>query len=132
MNKQEKLEFLKQITQDFYQLRMIRRDPDDPVQRPNKEGEGWEVFSGVKPSGYYVPMMVFSTKEALKDKGPEMAWFVEIWMERICIFRTSSLPYGDKKLEDLEEEALDKVIRDVCMYGLGSAWKFLKDLEFHL
>jgi hypothetical protein len=76
-------------------------------------------FSGYKPAGYFVPQMVFSTKQALEenDKFHIPAWFGEIFVNGKCIFRECRIPVSETDKE-IEEKVLNDLFTSLIAFAV--------------
>lgn len=91
--------------------------------------EKLELFSGEKPSGYYAPNMFIGS-----NSNPESmhlheklrmtpAWFVEIWVDGICVFRESRMSNRGEDPQKFEQGLIDNVVKGIFVYGLFTAWQ---------
>ena len=72
------------------------------------------LFSGIKQYNYWKQEIVTDTP----------AWFVEIWINGICVFREYEIaPNKDSVLEELQEELLEKVLFSIIYIGLTYGYK---------
>ena len=72
-----------------------------------------ELFSGIKPSNYYSPAIHIGTSKSIPNKQIN-AWFVEVFVDGICIFR-DSMPSTGKKTEGI---LIDRTIQSIFNYGV--------------
>jgi hypothetical protein len=88
-----------------------------------------EYFNGLKPSGYHAPKIV-TTKMALSGMADKivMAWYSEIFVDGVCIFRECCVPENDDFVA-AEKVANDKLIKSIFCYGVMSSKKFLEDFK---
>lgn len=79
-------------------------------------------FSGYKPSSYYLPQMMIGSKP------PEsyMAWFCEIFIDNICIYRESRIPTKNETDLEMEEMVLNQLMRQIFIHGVSSAERTIK------
>lgn len=75
------------------------------------------LFSGTKQTSYHVPPVAFKSPKTF-------SWFVEIWVDEICVFREHGFP-----AEGTEERLINKVLENVFVYGAWTSYKFLEDLN---
>ncbi len=87
-----------------------------------------ELFSGIKYSGYQLPQIWLGTGIP-QDKAPTPAWHVEIWINRICVFRDSAASIDNANLQKFEKELLEKLMISVFMHGISSSYNFIKNLK---
>ena len=94
------------------------------------------VVEEVKPASYYVPQMVFTSKNALNQE-PEPALFCEIWVNSVCIWRKSyQNPDPEKrswKKEDYSEEAINglwhETLVEMSMFAIWNNYDFTTKLH---
>lgn len=79
-----------------------------------------ELVSGLKPYNYYLPMMHVGTTKSISDEIM-MAWFVEVKVDRKCIFRESYLPRENEDLEIVEGMMITRVLSSIFNYGVMSS-----------
>jgi len=86
-------------------------------------------FNGQKPSGYYVPHIV-TTKMALSGAADkvEMAWYSEIFIDGVCVFRSSYHPH-DGNWSLAESRANNQLIQDIFCHGVVYAKKVLEEFK---
>jgi hypothetical protein len=96
---------------------------------PDKQIHTIELFSGIKPSGYYAPQIWIGTGIP-QDITPSPAWFVEIWINNTCVFRESASSAPDAtNLQGSENELLERTMAQVFFHGIDSAYKFIKTTQ---
>lgn len=97
----------------------------------NKENriEKIEVFSGVKASSYFVPDMFIgsdSSPEALKaheDMRSKPAWFVEVFIDGLCVCRKKKMNANNENLQQYENELIEAILLETFFYGMNSAFQ---------
>lgn len=77
-------------------------------------------ISEFKPYNYYLPEMHIGSSLSISDKIP-MAWFAEIYVDNKCIFRESLIPNEDDNLNNIEEVVIDRLLKNVFIYGVMSS-----------
>lgn len=90
-----------------------------------KEIKEIKLFSGIKLSSYYVPeILTYLEYPPYSDKRRtvELSWFVEIWIDGICIWRKSRSNEETNNLQMYEDELIEEMIRDIVICGLHSSW----------
>jgi len=90
-----------------------------------------ELFSGVKPASYYFPdLLEYLHYTPLFEKGVkrQMAWFVEIWINDVCVWRKSKMNETGEGLQQFEEELIADLMSEIVMVGLNSSWLTTIDL----
>lgn len=80
-----------------------------------------EFFSGLKPSQYFLPHMSIG-----REIPTRTAWFVEIFVDGMCIFRESYVPSKGDSLEIIESKLIDVLLQQVFNFGVTSAEKLIK------
>jgi hypothetical protein len=89
----------------------------------NKDEVKVVLFSGVKPSSYYVPQpMAYRDHPPYRDSqldSADLSWFVEIWVDGICVWRKSMC---GEDLKQYEEQLMEETIRDIMIYGLSTSY----------
>lgn len=86
------------------------------------------LFSGFKPSGYYLPQIHIGTTKTV-DSRFEMAWFVEISIDGKVIFRESYIPKESECLNIVECFMINRILRNIFTYGVMSSKKFIDDYD---
>jgi len=93
-----------------------------------------KLFSGIKPSSYFVPNLFVSrntTEETIKrheEIRNAPSWFVEIWIDGLCIWRKSSLVECDISVAGvLEQGLIDAIADEIFCYGINSSWSLIKE-----
>lgn len=89
-----------------------------------------ELFSGIKPADYYVPQILdYLDNPPYKDepRSIELAWFVEIFIDHMCIWRKSMLNKTGENLQQYEEPLLKEIFKEIIFYGLDSSWNMIKN-----
>ena len=96
----------------------------EDTQNPFRIKEGLEpykitFFSGYKPANYFVPKIVFSTKQVLdnNDIFSQPAWFCEIFINNKCIIRECIIPV-DETDEEIENKVLNNFFQILFTYSL--------------
>ena len=93
-----------------------------------KKIETIELFSGIKPASYYVPnILEYLNHPPYSNRGEktELAWFVEIWIDNVCIWRKSRINEMGDNLQQYEDELIKEIMREIVMHGLNSSWNFI-------
>jgi len=85
-----------------------------------------ELFSGLKPSDYYLPQMHIGTTKSIPTEG-RMAWFVEVGVDGKVIFRESYLPKESEDLKIVEGFMISRVLRNIFTFGVMSSKKFIDE-----
>lgn len=85
-------------------------------------------FSGLKPSDYFLAQVHIGTSKTLPTER-EMAWFVEIEVDRKVIFRKSCIPKLDEDFINIEKFLVSEMLRDVFMFGVMSAKNFIDERQ---
>ena len=83
-----------------------------------------ELQSGLKPEGYFLPMMCVGTVKTLSD-GVQMAWFVELLVDGKCIFREAYVPRETEELEIVEAFLISRVLRHIFTFGVMTSKRFI-------
>lgn len=89
-----------------------------------------ELFSGIKPASYYIPNILGYLNHppySNRSEMVEIAWFVEIWIDNVCIWRKSRLNETGENLQQYEDELIKETIREIVMYGLNSSWNMIAE-----
>ena len=91
-----------------------------------------ELFSGIKAASYYVPnIMDYLNYPPYSNRGSAIsqpAWFVEIWIDHLCVWRKSKLNETGENLQQYEDELLKETLKGIVLSGLHSSWRTIKDL----
>jgi len=89
-----------------------------------------ELFSGVKPSGYYINN-ILSYRDKDRDRGDDMSWFVEIWINKKCIWRVSHAFSHRESVDDVAVEMMliSRLMTEMMFNGLGNAWNTRLEME---
>jgi len=91
-----------------------------------------KLFSGIKPTLYYVSnALEYLNHPPYSNEGEkvEVAWFVEIWIDNVCIWRKSRLNKTGENLQQYEDELIREMIQEIVMYGLSSSWDIIIERE---
>lgn len=96
--------------------------------RDGKEIHRVELQSGLKPEGYFTPMMHIGTSKTLPN-DIRMALFVEVWVDGECIFREVHVPLVTESLEVVEEFLITKVLRHIFTFGVMSSKEYMDELK---
>ena len=83
-----------------------------------------EVFSGIKPSSYYVPDIL----GYLGSLPPKPSWFIEVYINGRCIWRKDKSNDNNENLSQYEDELAESIIREMVVYGVNSQWLRVKNL----
>lgn len=87
-----------------------------------------ELFSGWKPSNYYLPQMhIGSTKTIPKDVT--MAWFVELYVDGAVLFREVHVPSKEESLEIVEGFMASRILRHIFTFGVISTKQYMEDMR---
>ena len=92
------------------------------------------IFSGIKQAGYNIPMILdYLNYPPYSNRGSmiEMAWYVEIFINGICIWRKFHVGNPNKKedLKRVEAELCEKIINEIQLYGLFHSRKRIMDMN---
>jgi hypothetical protein len=94
------------------------------------------LFSGLKPSNYFVPNIFIgrdSSSEAFKrheEMRNKLAWFVEIWVDDLCVWRKSAIGASNDDLQkEYETKLLEEIMLEIFFYGINAAWRQTKDFK---
>lgn len=107
-------EILTNILDKYKELQSINGTPKDIF-----------LFSGLKPASYHVPNILgYLNHPPYSDRGEslEFAWFVEIWINDICIWRKSRMNSTGENLQQYEEELCIQILEEMSFYGLYSCY----------
>lgn len=84
-----------------------------------------DLFNGIKPASYCVPRILDYLDNPPYSKETEkqlkLEWFVEIWIDDVCIWRKSAGNEFSENLEQFEEPLIDQIILEITAYGLNAA-----------
>jgi hypothetical protein len=87
-----------------------------------------DFISQTGPASYWLPQFYPGT--GIPPKEDEIkAWYVEIYVDKDCIFRESHIPSPSERLADIEERLIHRVVENIFNYGLMAA---KRDLEIAL
>ncbi len=88
-------------------------------------------FLGKKPSGYYVPKFVATTKGALSEKmnTEPVALFAEVFVNRKCIFRESYIPQPTEDEEICKGVVMTRLFHSIFAYGVMASKKVMHDYD---
>lgn len=99
----------------------------------NHEIDDIKLFSGVKPSGYHAPNILnYLDHPPYSQKNPTLrySWFVEIWINELCVWRQEYAFNADEEPTDKYEQLLiNRIVDEMMLHGLHSSWTFL--LKYH-
>lgn len=98
-------------------LEKLCKSYEKSLNKERRIGERKEVtfFSGMKPSGYYLPLVQIGKYRPNSD---ENAWFVEIGVNNRVLFRRSTLLKGNEDLDAIEGFLIDRIIEDIFACGM--------------
>jgi len=91
------------------------------------------LYSGLKPVGYAVPMVLDYLnhppyREESVHLADSLAWHVEIWINDLCVFRRfGESPDGDHS--KAEPRLLQEVFDEIIVSGLLNSWKLVEKHE---
>jgi hypothetical protein len=91
-----------------------------------------ELFSGVKPTMYHVPIVFdYLNHPPYSNRGGYvgMSWFVEIWIDGLCIWRKEKS--GDGDLNKYEDELIENTLEEIVFCGLNSSWESIINIHKH-
>jgi hypothetical protein len=88
-----------------------------------------ELFSGLKPSDYYLPAIHIGTTRPIPTDG-KMAWFVEVRVDGKVIFKESYIPKEGEDLKVVEGFMISKVLNSIFAFGVMSSKKFIDGQHF--
>ncbi len=98
----------------------------------NKESKV-ELFSGLKPASYHVSSILDYIKHPPYSKEPNkpnpLAWFVEIWIDGVCVWRKFKLNETGENLHQYEDELINQVMIEIFFIGMFNSWDFIKKRE---
>lgn len=86
---------------------------------------GVKFVSGWKNSMYHIPQIMIGSN----IPKTQMAWFGEIWVDGVCVFRESRIPLEGQSDEELENRVLDDLMRSIFNHGVMAANKILEDIK---
>lgn len=86
------------------------------------------LFSGIKPSSYYLPSIMMGSGNKLYD-DIRYSWFVEIWIDGLCIYRQSMTNIEQEDLQQYEDVLLKRTMNDIFMFGLSSCLQYTKEMN---
>lgn len=101
----------------------------------NKEIYDIKLFSGIKPSGYCVPRILdYLNHPPYSENEPnnqiQLSWFVEIWINELCVWRKEHAFNSDEEPTDkYEQELIDRIVEEMLMHGLFESWNVIKKLH---
>ena len=87
-----------------------------------------EFFSGLKPSEYFLPSIHIGNMRETNGVSAEIAWFVEISVDGVVIFRERHIPRESEDLKIVEGFLLTRVLRNIFTFGVMSSKKVLEDM----
>lgn len=97
-------------------------------QREGKQVHKVELLSGLKPSGYRIPMTHTEPVNVLSD-NIRMFWFVEIRIDNKCIFAESHIPRENEQHEVVEDLLMTRTLRHIFTFGIMSVSDFVDKVE---
>ena len=59
----------------------------------------------------------------------QYAWFIEIFINRLCVYRKYCLVKAQKNLKKYEDELIDEMFREIFFSGLINSWRIIKGLD---
>ncbi len=95
-----------------------------------------KLFSGLRPSDYYIPMMHVGTTESIvwreaaiesPPKERDMAWFVEVSVDGRVIFREYYTPSEEIAWDVIERSLIKKVLFNIFTAGIMSSKRILEE-----
>lgn len=98
------------------------------LRSDNKTPYTVEFFSGLKPKGYWLPQMHMGTTATVTDIV-DQEWYVEIFVNKKCIFRECGIPSKSEDLRDVEESLVNRVIFNIFAHGVMTAKKNIDDRD---
>ena len=97
-----------------------------------------EIQSGLRPGGFGMPAMVFSTKEALAPRE-DWNWEIFIWVNKKLIWRNSkAYIWNGKKLDEykgrwgkrkIEDEVAELILEDMAIQGFDQARRVIEERD---
>jgi len=88
-----------------------------------------EFFSGLKPHDYFLPAIhIGTTKSILESRA--LAWFVEIRVDDVVIFRESYVPNPKEDLKIVEGMLRTRMLQNIFNYGVMSSKHQLDSIQF--
>ena len=92
-----------------------------------------KLFSGIKPVSAW-GIDYSDAKGPLKiTEDVQIGWFVEIWINRECIFRQTYITAGGHKdvqlLSNFEEPLLKAIIDEIAFMGLSKAHQIIDERD---
>lgn len=84
-----------------------------------------EFFSGIKKAYYYTPIV--PGLELPEKYANANAWFVEIWIGGICVFRRTKTNEEQENLEQYEDECIKETMHNIMLSGLSNTYMVTKD-----
>jgi len=87
-----------------------------------------ELFSGLKPSNYFLPDIAITTISS-DERIKTNAWFVELSVDDLVVFRESLVPLENEDLKIIEEMLINKVVRNIFTFGVMNSKKFIEDIK---
>lgn len=92
-----------------------------------------EYFNGIRPANYFTPQLVTTKMAALSGEAVNhtLAWYAEIFIDGVCIFRESTIPTDQKdeiSWEFAAESANKRLIASIFCYGVWASKESLKTL----
>lgn len=94
-----------------------------------------ELFSGIKSSSYFLPDIFIgrtTSPEAIQahvDSRKQLSWFVEIWIDKICVWRKSATNSSGEDLQQFENQLIDQIMMEIFLTGINSSWNSIKKME---
>lgn len=88
-----------------------------------------KLTSEMKPDNYFIPQIWIGAGLPNDESIP--AWFVEIWINDLCVFRESKVAnHGqDTNWKIIEESCLDRLLQNILSHGLTAAYKVSKEIQ---
>lgn len=97
-----------------------------------REGTGKEkrveLFSGLKPSDYFLPTMHIGTSKSIPVHGV-MSWFVEVIVDGKVVFRESYVPKKSDDTNVIEGFLIRRVLRNIFTFGVMSSKQFIENAK---
>jgi hypothetical protein len=83
------------------------------------------LFSGIKLASYHAPNILgYFNYPPYSNRGEEiyLAWFVEIWIDNICIWRKSNMNETGENLQQYENILLEQLTKEILLYGISNCF----------
>ncbi|MES2382372.1 MAG: hypothetical protein V4538_15100 [Bacteroidota bacterium] len=89
-----------------------------------KESHEVKFVSQYKDSCYYLPQIQIGST----TPKSYVAWFCEIWVDGVCIFRESRIPENQTD-EEMENMVIEILMQSVFNYGVMGAKDILEKIK---